>query len=87
MSNVDHPTYYNEHPSGVECIDIVEHFSFNIGNCMKYLWRAGLKSDNPIEDLEKARWYIDREIARIKRYEIQDDDRGRLWHILGDEEL
>lgn len=67
MSNsVNHPSHYNKSPSGVECIDVVEHMSFNIGNAIKYLWRAGLKG-NIIEDLEKARWYIDREIHRLKK--------------------
>lgn len=67
MSTVDHPKHYNAHPSGVECIDIVEGFNFNVGNAIKYLWRAGLKSDNPIEDLRKAEWYCHREIERIRR--------------------
>lgn len=60
---VDHPPHYNSHPSGVECITIVEHFGFNVGNAMKYLWRAGLKGDE-LEDLRKARWYVEREIQR-----------------------
>jgi hypothetical protein len=59
--SVNHPLHYNEHPSGVECIDIVEHMPFNIGNAVKYLWRCGLKND-AIEELEKAQWYIKREI-------------------------
>lgn len=67
MSNVNHPKHYNEHPSGIECIDIVEGFNFNIGNAIKYLWRSGLKSDNPIEDLEKAIWYCQRELERVKK--------------------
>lgn len=67
MSTINHPDHYNKHPSGVECIDIVEHFNFNVGNAIKYLWRAGLKSDNPAEDLEKAAWYCQREIERIKK--------------------
>jgi hypothetical protein len=62
--NVNHPKHYNSHPSGVECIEITEHFNFNIGNAVKYCWRAGLKGEQ-IEDLRKARWYIDREISRI----------------------
>lgn len=45
---VNHPKHYNDHPSGVECIDIVEHYNFNLGNAIKYIWRAGLKSDNPM---------------------------------------
>ena len=60
---VNHPKHYNKHPSGVECIQVVEHMSFNVGNAIKYLWRADLKG-SPIIDLEKARWYIDREIHR-----------------------
>ena len=60
---VNHPAHYNQHPSGVECITIVEQFNFNIGNAMKYLWRAGLKG-NSMEDLEKASWYVRREIER-----------------------
>lgn len=60
---VDHPAHYNAHPSGVECITVVEHMSFNVGNAIKYLWRADEKGA-PIEDLRKAAWYIAREIAR-----------------------
>lgn len=60
---VNHPRHYNTHPSGVECIQIVEHMGFCLGNAIKYLWRADEKGA-PIEDLKKARWYIDREIAR-----------------------
>jgi hypothetical protein len=60
---VNHPPHYNAHPSGIECITIVEHFNFNIGNAIKYLWRQGLKA-NSLEDLEKAVWYINREIER-----------------------
>lgn len=62
---VNHPTHYGSHPSGVECIDVVEHMSFNVGNAVKYLWRAGLKSPDTVTDLAKARWYIDREIQRL----------------------
>ena len=60
---VNHPPHYNDHPTGIECIDIVEEFNFNIGNAIKYLWRAGLKGDE-IEDMRKAMWYVNREIER-----------------------
>jgi hypothetical protein len=63
--NVNHPKHYTEHPSGVECIQVTEHMNFCIGNAVKYLWRAGLKHDDSLEDLRKARWYIEREIQRI----------------------
>ena len=61
---VNHPKHYTEHPSGVECIEITEHFNFNKGNAIKYIWRSADKGKE-VEDLRKARWYIDREIARI----------------------
>ncbi len=60
---INSPPHYTSHPSGVECIDVVEHLPFNVGNAIKYLWRAGLKGD-AIEDLRKAAWYVDREIKR-----------------------
>jgi len=63
---VNHPPHYTSHPSGVEAIDICEHYGFSIGNAIKYLWRAGLKGD-AIEDLKKARWYLDREIQRREK--------------------
>lgn len=63
---VNHPPHYTTHPSGVECIQITEHMNFNLGNAVKYLWRQGLKDSTPsIVDLEKARWYIEREILRL----------------------
>lgn len=63
---VNHPPHYTAHPSGVECITITEHMGFNLGNAVKYIWRADLKA-NAIEDLKKARWYLDREIDRRDR--------------------
>ena len=68
---VNHPAHYNKHPSGVECIQVVEHMSFNLGNAVKYIWRAGEKGDL-IEDLEKARWYIKREIDKLKAEAAED---------------
>lgn len=72
QDNVNHPKHYTSHPSGVECIEIVQHHDFCIGNAIKYLWRAGLKTefgmmdkDKHIEDLEKAIWYINREIQML----------------------
>jgi len=60
---VRHPQHYTSHPSGVECLDIVRHMGFNLGNAIKYIWRADLKGA-AIQDLEKARFYIDDEIRR-----------------------
>ena len=66
-STVDHPSYYQ---GKIEVIDFIEdkHLGFNLGNCVKYISRHQLKhKDNPAEDLKKARWYLDREIARIEK--------------------
>lgn len=59
---VNHPPHYTAHPSGVECIQITEHMNFCLGNAMKYIWRADEKGG--VEDLEKAVWYLRREIER-----------------------
>ncbi len=69
--NVNRPAHYNGHPSGIECIQITEHMGFNLGNAVKYIWRCDLKQD-AIEDLEKARWYIDREIKKRKRVRVAE---------------
>ena len=69
---INHPKHYTSDPSGIECIDITRHRNFNIGNTIKYLWRAGLKEDKDrklidkqIEDLNKAVWYLVDEIHRL----------------------
>lgn len=64
--SVKHHSHYTWHPSGVECLTIAQEFNFNRGNAIKYVWRAGEKG-NEIEDLKKARWYIDREIQRMEK--------------------
>lgn len=72
---VNHPPHYNSHPSGVECIQITRHMTFNIGNAMKYLWRNGLKDGNPsIQDLQKAMWYIQDEINLLRHAQIQQSE-------------
>lgn len=70
---VNHPPHYTSHPSGIECITITRHYCFSIGNAIKYLWRAGLKKDmglediqKEIEDLEKSIWYIKDRIKQLK---------------------
>lgn len=62
---VNHPSHYTSHPSGVECITIIRHMNFNLGNALKYIWRAGQKGD-AVEDLRKAVFYLNDEIARIE---------------------
>lgn len=63
---IDHPPHYTA--TAIEPIDVIEQWGlgFHLGNCLKYLARCELKG-NPIEDLEKARWYLTREIERRKR--------------------
>jgi len=70
---VNHPKHYTSHPSGVECIEVTQHYNFCVGNAIKYLWRAGLKQEGfsepkqkQIEDLNKAVWYIRREIENLE---------------------
>jgi hypothetical protein len=63
---VNSPKHYCSHPSGVECIEITRHMNFNLGNAIKYIWRAGMK-DEYLQELKKARWYIDDEIAKIEK--------------------
>ena len=72
---VNHPKHYTTHPSGVEAIEITEHFNFNKGNAIKYIWRSADKGKE-VEDLRKARWYIDREIARILNGEKDEVGNG-----------
>lgn len=69
---VNHPSHYTSKPTQcrecgcpIECIDVVRHFGFSLGNAIKYIWRAGLKGD-ALTDLMKARFYIDDEIERLK---------------------
>lgn len=67
-NGVNHPAHYNQHPAGIECIDVIEYMSHNIGAAMKYLWRAGLKPSEATEkDLNKAIWYVQREMKRLAK--------------------
>ena len=68
VSMVNHPAYYRS-KNGVEVIDIIEEFGlgFHLGNVVKYVLRAGHKS-NELEDLEKAKWYLER-IIDLKKTE------------------
>jgi hypothetical protein len=60
---INHPPHYTSHPSGVECIQVTRHMGFNLGNAVKYIWRADLKGA-ALDDLRKAEFYIKDEIAR-----------------------
>lgn len=65
---VSHPSHYTSHPSGVECIQVTQHMTFNLGNVVKYVWRNGLKDSggDDLQDLKKAQWYLNKEIERLE---------------------
>lgn len=65
-NTVNHPKHYNK--GQIEVIDFIEDqdLNFNRGNVLKYVSRAGMKGDE-LEDLEKALWYLKREIQRLKK--------------------
>jgi hypothetical protein len=68
--SVTKPEHYTSYP--VEVIEITEHLNFCRGNVVKYVARAGLKDfGKEIEDLKKARWYLDREIARMEKHDLR----------------
>lgn len=71
MKDPINPDHYRCHPSGVECIQITEHMNFNLGNAIKYVWRAGLKGESKSEDLKKALWYIERELKRLGQTHVR----------------
>lgn len=72
--SINHPRHYTSHPSGIECIQITEHMNFNVGNAIKCLWRANDK--NGIEDLQKAAWYVNREIERLRGERVNPNKGG-----------
>jgi hypothetical protein len=67
--NVNKPAHY-QFSNGAQVIDITENLTFNAGNVVKYVARAGRKTDDPIEDLRKARFYINREIERLQEKHV-----------------
>jgi hypothetical protein len=81
--NVNHPPHYNSSPAHcecgrrIECIDVTRHMGFNVGNAVKYLWRYELK--NGIEDLKKARWYLD---DLINKNDIQNNKTDAMNNTL-----
>lgn len=70
---VDHPAHYGGADNPYEAIKVIEAWSlgFNLGNTVKYISRAG-KKGAAVEDLKKARWYLDREIANMEKMNGQD---------------
>ena len=72
VDSVNHPPHYSGGPihstcgQPIECIDVVEHLGFRVGNVVKYLWRAG-KKGSALEDARKAQWYLQREIDTLSK--------------------
>ena len=75
IDNVNHPPHYTwlKDKCGIEVIDITRHMDFDLGNVVKYVLRQGLKSEEgmsntekALEDLKKARWYLDDKIKQIE---------------------
>lgn len=67
---INHPPHYNDHPAGIECIDVIQHMPHNLACAMKYIWREGLKGKSG-EDLDKAIWYINQEKKRRKEFDVE----------------
>lgn len=81
MDKVQHPSHYTwlKELCGIEVIDITRHLDFDLGNAIKYILRAGRKSeegysetDKTIEDLQKAIFYLNDEIELIKKTQKMD---------------
>ena len=83
---VDHPRHYNAHQSGVETIELIEHLPCNLANAVKYIWRCGLKAtETPLRDLKSARWYTEREIQRVRLFELDGEPTPKtdvVWRAL-----
>ena len=82
---INHPPHYTSHPAGIECIDVIEWFPANIACAMKYLWRAGLKGDAS-EDLQKAVWYVSREIQRLEKTKMGEKQEVEVTEVYEDED-
>jgi len=64
---VDHPAHYNQHPAGIECIEVIAPMVLPIGSAIKHLWRAGLKPGvDDVQDVEKAIWYLQYHLEQLK---------------------
>jgi hypothetical protein len=79
FDEINKAKHYNLHPSGVECIEIIEHFEFNIGQVVKYAWRAGLKdSESKLKDLQKCLYYAKRAVEKEEKRIKSERDANEL---------
>lgn len=84
---VNHPSHYTSHPSGIECLEITRHLSFDPGNALKYVWRVGLKGAGTIgealEDLAKAEFYLEDYLREFGReFVVPDPAREALLKVI-----
>lgn len=74
FDEVTYPIHYVSQIPGVECIEVTRHFNFCLGNVIKYVWRHMLKGG--IEDLKKARWYLNQEIEYLEDLSEKSKPKG-----------
>jgi hypothetical protein len=83
---VEHPRHYNQHPSNIETIELIEHLPSNLAAAVKYIWRCGLKvTETPLRDMRSAMWYTEREARRIDLYELDEEQAQKtdvVWRAL-----
>lgn len=79
---VNEPPHYQGFSNGAEVIDVTENLTFNTGNAVKYLARAGrvdgANKGEVMQDLSKARWYVEREIERLQAKTTKDANSGTI---------
>jgi len=71
VDNINHPPHYKR--GGIEAITVIEAWDLGycLGNAVKYICRAGAKDPlKHLEDLKKARWYLDREIGVLEKAQV-----------------
>lgn len=69
MTQRTRPNYYLL-PNGIECKDVAQHFTYNVGTAFAYLWRAGRKHEEGIDDLDKQIEDIEKAVQHLQ-FELQ----------------
>lgn len=82
METVNHPAHYNS--GGIEVIDVIEDWGlgFSLGNALKYICRAGRKTNDPTEDLKKAQWYIRRAMRNRESSQTSENTRIGVLEVV-----
>lgn len=81
MNTINHPAHYTDNTKPCECIEVAQYHSFCVGNAIKYVWRHRLKG-RPLEDLQKAEWYLQRAIDNGETCRLQIDGKPLDAHNL-----